>query len=61
MFFKKINLVTISGGQLLYSIVVVFAIHRHESATGVLVSPCPEIPPTSLPIPSLWVVPLHRL
>ena len=36
------------GGELLYSIVVVFAIHWHESATGIHVSPSPK---TSLPPP----------
>ena len=35
---KPINLFILIGGQLLYNIVVVFAIHRHESATGVIVS-----------------------
>ena len=35
----KINLFILIGGLLLYSIVVVFAIHRHESAMGAHVSP----------------------
>ena len=40
------------GGYLLYNIVVDFAIHRHESATGVLMSPIPNpLPPPSHPIP----------
>ena len=48
-------------GSLLYNIVVFSAIHWHDSGMGVHVSPILTPGPTSLPIPSLWVVPEHPL
>ena len=60
--FFLIYLFILIGGLLLFNIVVVFAIHRHESAMDAHVSPILNPPPSTLPTLSAALsVLLHAL